>query len=244
VKQLIQVIPNLPGGDDANSTIQLRVDKHLAIEGKNHDQDKWTSLPIQAVSVTGEPVAIALNREYLLRGLRFGLNKLEIQDSLTAMIMSKGAGKKMVIMPLRMDDGKVEISQTPAKSTMPTSEPTTPPEPPQPQPTPEAQTQETIDTKPMPKKNTQTEPALEKADETTTATVPATKDTGTIITTPSPVKTLVEHVEALKDSLKSAIRDLSTIVDAVKAAEREKKVTEKEIEAIRAKLRQIQSVSI
>lgn len=58
VKQLIQVIPNLPGGDDANSTIQLRVDRYLTIEGKNHDQDKWTSLPIQAVSVTGEPVAI------------------------------------------------------------------------------------------------------------------------------------------------------------------------------------------
>jgi len=235
VKQLIQVIPNLPGADVVNSTIQLRVDKNLIIEGKNHDQEEWTSVPIQAVNVTGEPVAIALNREYLLRGLRFGLNKLEIQDSLTAMIMSKG-GKKMVIMPLRMEGGDVKVSPAP-QGTTPTETPAAT-EQPQPQPNPEAQTKKRIE---MPKKNTATEPAMEKGDENTTAaSIPTKKD----IANPSHVKTLVEYVEAMKDGLKATIRDLNAVVDMVKQAEKEKRTTEKEIEAIRAKLRQIQNVSI
>ncbi len=60
----------------------------------------------------------------------------------------------------------------------------------------------------------------------------------------SAVKSLVDHVEQIKDALKTVIRDLATVIDIVKAAEKEKRSTEKEIEAIRAKLRQIQSVSI
>jgi len=243
VKQLIQVIPNLPGADTANSTILLRVNRYLTIEGKNKDDEKWTSVPIQTVNVTGQPVAIALNREYLLKGLRFGLNKLEIQDSLTALIMSKG-GKKMVIMPLRMEGGNVEVKQTNQETKPPAPETTTATEQPQPQPNPEATIEERIV---MPKKNTPTEPVIEKADEKTTAPAPATKDSGTTITSPTVttgIKSLVDQVDQIKDSLRSAIRDLSTIVDAVKDNEREKRTTEKEIEAIRAKLRQIQNVTI
>jgi hypothetical protein len=60
----------------------------------------------------------------------------------------------------------------------------------------------------------------------------------------SSIKSLVEQVEAIKDNLKAAIRDLTTVVDTVKQAEKEKRMADKEIEAIRTKLRQIQSVSI
>ena len=60
----------------------------------------------------------------------------------------------------------------------------------------------------------------------------------------SPIKSLVEQVETIKDNLKAAIRDLTTVVDTVKQAEKEKRMADKEIEAIRTKLRQIQSVSI
>ena len=59
----------------------------------------------------------------------------------------------------------------------------------------------------------------------------------------SVVKSLVEHVEQIKENLKNVIRDLTTVIDAVKAAEKEKRTSDKEIDAIRTKLRQIQSVS-
>ena len=51
-------------------------------------------------------------------------------------------------------------------------------------------------------------------------------------------------MEQIKDTLKEVIRDLTTVVDTVKAAEKEKRTTDKEIDAIRTKLRQIQSVTI
>ena len=60
----------------------------------------------------------------------------------------------------------------------------------------------------------------------------------------STVKSLVEHVEQIKDSLKGIVRELNTVIDTVKLAEKERKSSEKEIEAIRSKLRQIQSVAI
>ena len=60
----------------------------------------------------------------------------------------------------------------------------------------------------------------------------------------SAIKSLVDHVEQIKESLKTVIRDLTTVIDAVKVAEKEKRTSDKEIDAIRTKLRQIQSVSI
>ena len=60
----------------------------------------------------------------------------------------------------------------------------------------------------------------------------------------SAVKSLVEHVEQIKENLKGAIRDLNNVIDTVKLAEKERKSSEKEIEAVRTKLRQIQSVAI
>ena len=60
----------------------------------------------------------------------------------------------------------------------------------------------------------------------------------------SAIKSLVDHVEQIKENLKNVIRDLSTVVDAVKTAEKEKRTSDKEIDAIRTKLRQIQNVTI
>ena len=60
----------------------------------------------------------------------------------------------------------------------------------------------------------------------------------------SPIKSLVDHVEQIKENLKEAIRDLTAVIDMVKAAEREKRTSDKEIDAIRSKLRQIQNVTI
>ena len=60
----------------------------------------------------------------------------------------------------------------------------------------------------------------------------------------SSAKSLVDHVEQIKDNLKNVIRDLTTVIDAVKATEKEKRTSDKEIDAIRSKLRQIQNVTI
>lgn len=239
VKQLIQVIPNLPGADSSNATIRLRVDGNFVVEGQGKDDESWTSVPVQRVNITGGPVAIALNRQYLLKGLRFSLNKLEIEDSLSPMVMSNG-GKKMVIMPVRMDDGKIQVSSAPAATSAPATEsPTsTPTEQTQPPTQSEAPTEERTD---MPRTARTTTP------EAMTTFQPAethATNHGNGNGNGSAVKSLVDHVEQIKESLKGVIRDLNNMIDIVKLAEKERKSSEKEIEAIRSKLRQIQSVAI
>jgi DNA polymerase III sliding clamp (beta) subunit (PCNA family) len=219
VKQLIQVVPNLPGADLSNAAIRLQVDGNLVVEGQGKEDEKWTGVPIQPVSIVGGPVAIALNRHYLLKGLRFGLNKLEIENSLSPLLMSNG-GKKLVIMPVRMEGATP--TPEPAKEHSP-------------QPTTEERNE-------MPRTASTTEPepveTETRAPEKPEVEIPRTNGNG------SGVKSLVDHVEQIKDSLKAVIRDLASVIDMVKAAEKEKRTTEKEVEAIRTKLRQIQSVSI
>ena len=222
------VVPSLPGDDSPNRPVRLRVESNqLVVEGQNRDDATWTSIPIQNVTITGKPVMVALNRSYLTNALRFGLNQLEVENPLSPVVFSKG-GKKMVIMPINLEGpGRINA--------------------PQPEPEPEA-------TSPEPE---QTQPPAEPEAQTERTAMP----TATRATTPEPmtrfqpietnnngsestVKSLVEHVEQIKDSLKGIVRELNTVIDTVKLAEKERKSSEKEIEAIRSKLRQIQSVAI
>lgn len=236
-KQLIQVIPNLPGATVPNYPVRLRIDRYLSVEGQGKDDEEWTSIPVQSVNVNGNPVSIALNREYLLKALRFGLNKLEIEGPLTPMLLSNG-GKQIVISPLNLDGPKV------ADPVQPTGQTTTPASnQPAPQEQPGAPFQERKEEVPRTVKppeaiNTEGRAAENQGAEKQTNGNGANNGNG------SAVKSLVEQVDQIKENLRNVIRDLSTIIDTVKAAEKEKRATDKEIEAVRAKLRQIQNVSI
>ncbi len=73
-----------------------------------------------------------------------------------------------------------------------------------------------------------------KTTETTTATETAN----------SPMKRAMEQVERIKDGLKGVLHDINELFFSLKTAEREQKASDKEIEAVREKLREIQSVTI
>jgi DNA polymerase III sliding clamp (beta) subunit (PCNA family) len=233
VKQLLLVTPSLPGDESINRTVRLQVDRHLIIEGQGKDDGAWTSAPIQDVTVTGKPLCVGLNRKYLLNALKFGLNQLEIEDSLSPVILSNG-GKKMVIMPIRIED---QSTQAPSSDSSTVQQPSS----------------EQNATPSNPEPTTEERSEMPRTARATTATAPEAVTRETVTTevqnnsnnvNGSPIKSLVEQVEAIKENLKAAIRDLTTVVDTVKQAEKEKRVADKEIEAIRTKLRQIQSVSI
>ncbi len=57
-------------------------------------------------------------------------------------------------------------------------------------------------------------------------------------------KTALEHVERVKLNLRNVIGDLAEVSSLLKTAEKEQRSSAKEIEAVRAKLREIQSVAI
>ena len=70
---------------------------------------------MQEVAVTGKPTTIGLNWQYLLQALRFGLNKLEIEDDLSPVVLADSSGAKTkIIMPVNLDDGTV-TGQVPAR---------------------------------------------------------------------------------------------------------------------------------
>ena len=60
----------------------------------------------------------------------------------------------------------------------------------------------------------------------------------------SAFKAALEKIDEIKSSLRGIIGELSEAMTMLKAAEREQRVSAKEIEAFRAKLREIQSVEI
>ncbi len=237
IKQLLLVTPNLPGGDGINQPVRLRITTHhLNVEGRNRDDEDWTSIPVDA-SVMGKPVTVALNRSYLLNALRFGLNELKIENDLSPVVFSK-AGKKLVVMPVRLDG--------PVKATTP-AQPNSAATPPavnqqnQPPAETEAKTKERTD---MPRTARATTPEPMTTFPPVETHANNANGNGNGNGNGSAVNSLVDHVEQIKENLKNVIRDLTTVIDAVKVAEKEKRTNDKEIDAIRSKLRQIQNVTI
>jgi len=60
----------------------------------------------------------------------------------------------------------------------------------------------------------------------------------------SALKGAIDQVENLKTSLRELLGTIGDLSTALKAADKEQRATNKEIEAVRGKLREIQSVSI
>ncbi|NBR88037.1 MAG: hypothetical protein EBT61_21520, partial [Verrucomicrobia bacterium] len=227
VTTLLAGIPKLPGGDEFNRPVQLEIkDSRLTVQARSKEATEWTRLVIESATITGKPISIGLNRDYLLKALRFGLCTAEFIDDLSPVVFSEG-GRRMVVMPLRPDSA---TSAPPAPSAQPASSATSPVSAPNPQlnnnppvsePTSPAQPQET---KTMPK--SETNPTEATPTET------------------SPVKAVIEHIDSIKEALKGVLRELNEALDGLKQLEKEKKASDKEMESVREKLREIQAVRI
>ncbi len=222
LKQMLQIIPRLPGDEAPNHPVRLQINTdRLLLEGRNHNDKEWTSIPVEDLTITGKGVEVALNRHYLLSALRQGLNRFQVEDSLTPLLFTKG-GKRIVIMPVRLEASTPsKPSPKPSEAPKPASETTTHPAPPQ----PETQTN-----------NERTDMTKTTPTATSTATDTPASD--------SAIKSVIQQVEKIKDTLKDIVGEFSDLLASLKQAEKEKKGTEKEIESIRATLRTIQSVKI
>jgi hypothetical protein len=167
--------------------------------------------------VQGKPTVVCLNRYYLAKALRFGLNEIQIMDEL-APVLALSGGKRMIIMPVRTERrGAATPTSTSNPSTQPSEE----------VPSPEINKEERTD--------------MRKA---TTGTESATEQATTNEAAESPMRKAMQHIEKIKETLKSVLSEFSEVLDVLKKAEKEKKGTEKEIETIRSTLKQIQSVKI
>ena len=123
IEQLLKVIPNLPGRDDVNNAVRIRIQNQvLLVEGRNPEDKEYTTVAISDVRIKGKDRQLCLNRDYLLPALRFGMKTWAVLDELSPMVLNRG-GKRMVIMPVRpTGPAPNPVAQTPSASVPPTTE--------------------------------------------------------------------------------------------------------------------------
>jgi DNA polymerase-3 subunit beta len=128
ITQMLALTSKLPGDDDINRQLRLRVDQELHLEGRNKDDKDYTSAVITDVKITGKSVTTALNREYLETALRCGLDEIRIHNELEPILFLK-PGKRMIVMPVHLVGPPAQITAkpTPATQTQPTNPPASTP---------------------------------------------------------------------------------------------------------------------
>ena len=227
VATLLAGVPKLPSGDEFNRPVRLVItDQRLVVQARAKDAAEPVRLVIEGARITGKPISINLNRDYLLKALRFGLTTGEFIDDLSPVVFSAG-GIRMVVMPLRPD------SAPPAQSAPPPQ----PTEPPTPTPNPQPNNSNPPVNEPTSPAQPQQTTAMPKTTETNpTETQPATET--------SPVKAVIQHIEQIKETLKGVLKEFAEVMDGLKQLEKEKRASDKEMESVREKLREIQAVRI
>jgi DNA polymerase III sliding clamp (beta) subunit (PCNA family) len=102
-ESVVRLIPKIPCNDKVNHTIGLNIaNQKLMLRGRSAESENWTDLQIDSATVTGNPVVVYLNRNYLTKALSFGLTEIQIIDALTPVRFAND-GRQMVIMPMRVD---------------------------------------------------------------------------------------------------------------------------------------------
>jgi len=230
IQTILNAIPLLPGVDVFNQPLVLEITHGgLLLKARGKDQKEWTSINILDVCIDGKPVEVSLNRNYLVKALRFGLNRIEMRNRDESLVLTN-AGKTMIIAPLRGDAAEKQAV---------------------PQGTP-----------PSPTENAAAVPPSAAAAENPTETEIQTMQTTTTTTTErgnprannngngegdenrSSFKAALEHIDRIKTNLRDIISDLGEAISLLKSAEKEQRATTKEIDTVRSKLREIQSVKL
>jgi DNA polymerase III sliding clamp (beta) subunit (PCNA family) len=122
LESLIEVLPKLPGKDDINSPVTLLVaNEHLQVQARGKSDEHRTTIPIDGALITGPGNCVSVNREYLLRALRFGLGDLLLFDPTENVMVCQAPGKRLIIALLQPDPPPTP----PPPSTPSTNKPTT-----------------------------------------------------------------------------------------------------------------------
>ncbi len=156
----LQMIARMPDHDPRHHAIGLEIaGNKLSLLGKSPGSEQWTRIELAGCKVKGSDVMVHLNRQFLAKALRFGLNRIEIMDAMSPLRFSNG-GRQLIVMPIRPTSPA--SSQVPSASAAASSTPTPPPRAEQPEnkPMPETTTgaqRSTTSTEPVEK------PALETA---------------------------------------------------------------------------------
>jgi hypothetical protein len=230
MQMMLDAIPLLPGADLLNQPLALEITHGgLFLKARSKEQKDWTTIHVPDVRITGKPVECLLNRIYFVRALRFGFNEIQILNAIEPLVLVNGA-KTIVIMPVKGDAAEKYLAAQKTPPSLPQNAAAVPPS--------AAGTEN------------QTETKIQTMQTTTTATTPSERGNSRVNNngnaegeeTRSSFKAALEHIDRIKVNLKDVMGDLSDAASMLKSAEKEQRATTKEIDTVRSKLREIQSV--
>ncbi len=219
VATLLAGLPKLPAAKEHLSPVTLEVTTDsVRVKARAKDVEEWSVLAVPGVQVSGPPISLSFNREPFLKALRFGLTTVDITDDRSPVACSHG-GRMLLIALLRTPEapaasGPASPNETPVSAPPSASSAETPTDQP-PAPMPQNLTPPVRGTRPVVPVETQTAYAA-----------------------------VVTHIEGVKSKLRDVITDLNETLTLLKAAEKEKKLSDKEVESVRATLRSLQRIQV
>jgi DNA polymerase III sliding clamp (beta) subunit (PCNA family) len=103
LEALMQTIEKLPCHDETHQTIGIELkERQLQLLARKENGEPWIRVPVTAQEIRGIDVTAFVNRQYLLKALRFGLYTIGLIDEISPLRFSN-QGKLMIAMPLRPD---------------------------------------------------------------------------------------------------------------------------------------------
>jgi DNA polymerase III sliding clamp (beta) subunit (PCNA family) len=125
---LAGTIDRLPDHDIINHAIGIeRKENEVNLLWKPDRDQEWKRLPVNADEFKGPEMTIFLNRQYLTKALRFGLNRLDCIDPMSPMRFSN-EGRQMIVMPVRAQSTPTAASQAQGTPSQPAASPAAQPE--------------------------------------------------------------------------------------------------------------------
>jgi len=240
---LAQTIRRLPCHSEEFHTVGLEKRRQsLRLLGRSRQELPWTKVEVPIDAISGPDVTIYVDRQRLLRALRFGLNRLEIIDGITALRATDGKGRQMILMPLRPEEpaSSAEDSSTEEESPVTEISPISDSAIPH---SPQTQTQTMPIYEDHPNGNAPVALAVLPDANRSEALTDSIKETIETIEKP-PLEAALSHIETLKAGFRETINGLSKLSELLKQSMREQKASKRDFESIRQTLRSLQGVRI
>ena len=126
--QLCDTIAALPGAKRENKPVGLRLTGHgttLLARGDDGEAE-ISEVPLLNTTTKGPEVTVYVNRDYLTKALRFGLNRVDIIDAGSPLRLRSDAaadGRDLILMPVRVPDSTAGPATPPPPPTQPETKP-------------------------------------------------------------------------------------------------------------------------
>ncbi len=224
LEQVASTLLSLPGGNTPNKPVGLRTTRQgLVLLARAQGSDHHAEVPVEGAKTTGPGVTVFVNRDYLARALRFGLNRVDIIDGVSPIRLRQGnsARRDLIVMPVR-----VQVPEPASETAHSTPQPQ--PEP-QPEPEPESMKRDTPTTTTTPTSNERVNHSHHPAVESEEA---------------APLDAATHHVNCVKELLRQAVTALTDLAQTLKQARNEQRNTEREVRQVRSTIRTLQKVEL